>query len=76
MSRQRSCETWLARHYRAPHAVTRAVAALGVPERTLKRRFKAATGTTLIAAVQNLRVEEAKSLLEATEKAAEEISAG
>jgi transcriptional regulator GlxA family with amidase domain len=71
----RACEAWLARHFREPHAVNRAVEALGVPERTLKRRFKAATGTTLIDLVQNLRIEEAKRLLESTETAAEEISA-
>ncbi|MFO7188205.1 MAG: helix-turn-helix transcriptional regulator [Pseudomonadota bacterium] len=46
-----------------------------MPERTLKRRFKTATGTTLIEYLQNLRVEEAKKLLETTELPAEEISA-
>lgn len=71
----RTCETWLGRHFREPHAVTRIVEAVGVPERTLKRRFKAATTTTLIESVQNLRIEEAKHLLETTETAAEEISA-
>ncbi|HSD42867.1 MAG TPA: helix-turn-helix domain-containing protein [Burkholderiales bacterium] len=46
-----------------------------IPERTLKRRFKAATGLALIDYVQNLRIEEAKRLLESTARAAEEISA-
>jgi putative intracellular protease/amidase len=41
------------------------VAHVGIAERTLKRRFKAATGTTLIEHVQHLRVEEAKRALEA-----------
>ncbi|MDR4466877.1 MAG: helix-turn-helix transcriptional regulator [Nitrospira sp.] len=44
-----------------------------IPERTLKRRFKAATGITFIEYVQNLRIEEAKRLLETTGINAEEI---
>lgn len=72
----RRCEDWLARHFREPNAVTRAVAALGMPERTLKRRFRAATGSTLIAYVQNLRVEEAKRLLETGTMPTDDICAG
>jgi transcriptional regulator GlxA family with amidase domain len=60
----RRAEDWLAQHFREPHAVAAAVAASGIPERSLKRRFKAATGTTLMGQVQNLRIEEAKRLLE------------
>jgi len=45
-----------------------------LPERTLKRRFKAATGSTLIEYLQNLRVEEAKRLLESEQKPVDEIS--
>ncbi len=39
------------------------------------RRFKAATGRTLIEHVQDLRIEEAKRLLETGTKPAEEVSA-
>lgn len=60
----RLCEDWLAKRFRDPHAVAGVVAAAGIPERSLKRRFKAATGSTLIDYVQNLRIEEAKRLLE------------
>jgi transcriptional regulator GlxA family with amidase domain len=56
----RRVEDWLAQRFREPHAV----AASGIPERSLKRRFKAATGSSLIGYVQNLRIEEAKRLLE------------
>ena len=70
----RATEEWLSRHFREPHAVAGAVAASGIPERSLKRRFKAATGTTLINHVQNLRIEEAKTLLETTDRPADEIS--
>jgi transcriptional regulator GlxA family with amidase domain len=56
-------------------AIREAVQRAGIPERTLKRRFKAATGVTLIDYVQNLRLEEAKRLLETTNRPVEEISA-
>lgn len=46
-----------------------------IPERTFKRRFKAATGITLIDHVQNLRVEAAKRLLESERTAVDDISA-
>ncbi len=71
----RHAEEWLARHFREPHAVAAAVAASGVPERSLKRRFKAATGLALIDHVQNLRIEEAKRLLETETISSEAISA-
>jgi transcriptional regulator GlxA family with amidase domain len=44
-----------------------------VPERTLKRRFKQATGLALIDYVQNLRIEEAKRLLESSDQSVDEI---
>jgi len=51
------------------------VAASGLPERSLKRRFKVATGSILIGQVQNLRIEEAKRLLESGSDAFEDIAA-
>lgn len=71
----RGCETWLRENFRRPEAVQGAVVASKVPERTLKRRFKAATGSTLIEYAQNLRVEEAKALLESTVRSFDDISA-
>lgn len=71
----RRAEAWLAENFRAPHAVAAVVEACGIPERSLKRRFKAATGTTLMAHAQNLRIEEAKRLLENGDLAADEIAA-
>ncbi len=70
----RHCERWLEEHYREPSAISGAVAISGIPERSLKRRFKTATGTTLITYVQNLRVEEAKRRLETGSQAFERIS--
>jgi transcriptional regulator GlxA family with amidase domain len=70
----RKAESWLAEHYREPHAVAAVVRHCGIPERSLKRRFTTATGSTLIAYVQNLRIEEAKRLLESKATSADEIA--
>jgi transcriptional regulator GlxA family with amidase domain len=71
----RACETWLERHFREPEPVARVVRHCGLPERTIKRRFRAATGGTLMTHVQNLRIEEAKRLLETGEAPFDEIAA-
>jgi transcriptional regulator GlxA family with amidase domain len=71
----RKAEGWLAQHFRTPHAVAAVVRHCGIPERSLKRRFTTATGSTLINYVQNLRIEEAKRLLEADDQAADDIAA-
>jgi transcriptional regulator GlxA family with amidase domain len=60
------------------HAIAGPVAGMqrlsGLPSRTFKRRFKAATGLTPIRYVQHIRVERAKRLLETTAESIEEIS--
>ncbi|WNK01171.1 helix-turn-helix domain-containing protein [Thalassospiraceae bacterium LMO-JJ14] len=71
----RSAENWLAANFREPDTVSKAIAALSVPERSLKRRFKVATGSTLIERVQNLRVEEAKRLLETCSIPVDDVAA-
>ncbi len=70
----RTCEKWLEDHFREHGAVPRVVERSNIPERTLKRRFKLATGSSLIEHVQNLRVEEAKRLLEGGKMPVDEIS--
>ncbi|HEX6880922.1 MAG TPA: helix-turn-helix domain-containing protein, partial [Terriglobales bacterium] len=70
----RECEALLKEIYLETNAVTRVVARSRVPERTLKRRFKTATGLSIIDYVQNLRIERAKQLLETTKLTVEEIS--
>jgi transcriptional regulator GlxA family with amidase domain len=70
----RSCEKWLADNFRDTDAIKQVVESSNIPERTLKRRFKAATGSTLIEYLQNLRVEEAKRLLESGQMPVDEIS--
>jgi transcriptional regulator GlxA family with amidase domain len=69
-----TCEQWLTGHYLEPDAIKQVVELAGIPERTLKRRFKAATGSTLIECLQNLRIEEAKRLLETGHLPVDEIS--
>jgi transcriptional regulator GlxA family with amidase domain len=71
----RMAEEWLAKHYSESNAIKRVVEASSVPERTFKRRFKTATGSTLIDYLQNHRIEEAKQRLETTETSFDEISA-
>jgi transcriptional regulator GlxA family with amidase domain len=70
----RRCEDWLREHFRDANALARVTELSAIPERTLKRRFKAATGSSLIEYLQNLRVEEAKQLLETTDLPVEDIS--
>lgn len=71
----RGCEEWLRTHFQEEGVIRKAVAEAGIPERTLKRRFKAATGTSLIDYLQNLRVEQAKRLLESGTESLEDITA-
>lgn len=70
----RQAENWLADHFNAPHAVAAAVAACAIPERSLKRRFRTATGSTVIDYVQNLRIEAAKRLLETSDDSSDDIA--
>ena len=70
----RGCEKWLSERFREHNCVSAVVAQASIPERTLKRRFKSATGQSLIEYVQGLRIEEAKRLLETTQKPVDRIS--
>ncbi|TNE60009.1 MAG: helix-turn-helix domain-containing protein [Sphingomonadales bacterium] len=70
----RRAEDWLSQNFREPDAVTGAVKASGIPERSLKRRFKTATGSSLITYAQNLRIEESKRLLETSDLPVDEIA--
>jgi len=70
----RKAENWLRNHFHEPHAVAAVVAECGIAERSLKRRFTAATGSTMIGYVQTLRIEEAKRLLESGDNSSDEIA--
>lgn len=70
----RRCEAWLAEHH-TDHDVIRKVTELsGLTDRTMKRRFKQSTGVALKDYVQNLRIEQARHLLETTSAPIEDIS--
>jgi transcriptional regulator GlxA family with amidase domain len=70
----KACEEWLADNFSATSCLKQVVKKASIAERTLKRRFKLATGLTLIDYIQNLRVEESKRLLENTNDPIEDIS--
>ncbi|MFX4227880.1 MAG: helix-turn-helix domain-containing protein [Porticoccaceae bacterium] len=70
----KKCEHWLKQHYCEAGCPPQVVKYASIPERTIKRRFKAATGNSLIGYIQNLRIEEAKRLLETTHIPIDEIS--
>ena len=71
----RRAEAHLKAHYPEHDALQQAVEASGLAERTLKRRFKAATGVPLIEYLQNVRIEQAKEMLESGSLPVEEIAA-
>jgi transcriptional regulator GlxA family with amidase domain len=60
------CQIWIADNYAVSSPVSRLIARSGLPERTFKRRFRAATGYAPVTYVQTLRIEEAKQQLETT----------
>jgi transcriptional regulator GlxA family with amidase domain len=71
----RRAEEWLRDNALSPRAVSGAVEACGLAERSLKRRFKAATGASLMTYTQNLRIEAAKRLLESDGIAVDDVAA-
>lgn len=70
----RRAEEWLAENFREPDPVASVVSVCGIPERTLKRRFREATGVPILIYAQNLRIEAAKRQLESGDLAVEDIA--
>ncbi len=70
----RRAEDWLADHFREPDPVASVVSVCQISGRSLKRRFREATGKTLISYAQNLRIEAAKRQLEESGQAIDEIA--
>jgi transcriptional regulator GlxA family with amidase domain len=68
-------QEWIADHYRAASPVADMAQVSGLPERTFKRRFKAATGYTPLDYVQTLRIEEARQMLEMSGQPVDHIAA-
>ncbi len=67
-------EQWLQTHFAEANVLAGALQHAGIPERSLKRRFRTATGTSMLERLQDIRVEAAKALLEQTPQAVDEIS--
>ena len=55
------CQDWIAEHYAADNPVAGMVARSGLPARTFKRRFRAATGYAPLDYVQTLRIRKPSS---------------
>jgi transcriptional regulator GlxA family with amidase domain len=68
------CQVWIASHYQLPSPVTQMVQRSGLPERSFKRRFQQATGMSPLEYVHNLRLEEAKQMLEQHNQSIEDIA--
>lgn len=69
----RECQNWLRGNYSHPTPVDAVEQQSGIAPRSFKRRFRNATGMTPLAYVQELRVEQAKSLLETSDTAIDEV---
>lgn len=68
------CQEWIAQHYDQSSPVAAMARLSGLAERSFKRRFVQATGVPPLEYVHTLRLEEAKHLLETTDRAVEEIA--
>ncbi len=68
-------QDWIAEHYTCPSPVAQLEKRSGLTSRTMKRRFKAATGYAPIKYVQSLRIEAAKQLLESTDSSIDVVAA-
>ncbi len=68
------CQVWIASHYHLPSPVAQMVQRSGLPERSFKRRFQQATGMSPLEYVHNLRMEEAKQMLEQDNQSIEDIA--
>lgn len=67
-------QQWLGESYAIGDPVSEMVDRSGLARRTLERRFRKATGHSPLSYVQNLRVSEAKRLLERTSTSVEKIA--
>ncbi|MFV2091940.1 MAG: GlxA family transcriptional regulator, partial [Hyphomicrobiales bacterium] len=67
-------QNWLETHYGEPLSAVALAARANLSARTFLRRFKARTGFTPVAYIQNLRIERARGLLERTSKPVTDIA--
>ena len=67
------CQEWIAQHYQRQDIIAALVRESGLPKRSFDRRFRAATGYSPLSYVQQLRVEEAKQILETAQMPVEHV---
>lgn len=67
-------QVWVASNYHLPSPVMQMVQRSGLPERSFKRRFQQAAGMSPLEYVHNMRLEEAKQMLERNDRPIEEIA--
>jgi transcriptional regulator GlxA family with amidase domain len=67
-------QAWIADNYGHPAPVAKMVELSRLPDRTFKRRFKEATDLPPLDYVHSVRLEEAKQLLETTDRSVERIA--
>ncbi len=67
-------QIWMAQHYDQTSPVKTAIENSGLSESSFTRRFKSATGVTPIEYVLNLRIEEAKQMLEVSSLPVAEVA--
>lgn len=70
-----SCEAWIRERLADPNPVAGMVQQSGLPERTFKRRFATATGSSPLDYVHTLRIEVARQRLETTSEATDDVAA-
>jgi transcriptional regulator GlxA family with amidase domain len=69
----RDCLAWIEEHPAEPNPVTAMVERSGLTERTFARRFRASTGRRPIEHVHALRIERARTLLEAGDRTVDDV---
>lgn len=70
-----AAQLWAADNYSDPNPVAAMAAQCGLTERSLLRRFRAATGQTPLEYIQTMRIEEAKQWLETSDMPLDDIAA-
>ena len=68
-----AAQSWIAENYAAPNPVAGMTGISGLTTRTFKRRFEAATGYTALDYVQSLRINEAKQMVEPSDRTLEDF---
>ncbi len=68
------CQEWIADNYRSRAPVAGMVRLSGLAERSFKRRFRQATGLAPLEYVHTLRLEEAKQMLERSDRPIEAVA--